>query len=111
MHEKEIYSDLLDENIKTTFTNKALREIDRAGGFDNYIMRTPDKVLCSNFAIQLKRRMETVNRFLSYTDMTLEDIKEEITPVKVSKHVWVPRTYSERFYFDWRGTRRHMIFC
>jgi len=55
--------------------------------------------------------METVQRFREHTDMTLEEIKAEITPVKTSKHAWIPRTYTERFYFDWKGPRRHMIFC
>lgn len=109
--EKEIYSDILDEKIKTTFTAKALREIDNAGGFDNYIMRTPDKVLCSNFAIELKRQMETVQRFSKHTDMSLEEIKAEITPIKLSKHVWIQRDYTNRFYFDWKGPRKHMVFC
>lgn len=101
----------MDEKIKTTFTNKALREIDRAGGFDNYILRTPDRVLCSNFAVHLKRKMETVQRFLDHTDMSLEEIKKEITPVKVSKHVWIPREYTTRFYFDRKGPTKHMVFC
>lgn len=106
-----MYSDLLDEKIKTTFTAKALREIDRAGGFDNYIMRTPDRVLSSNFAIEIKRRMETTERFLKHTDMSLEEIKKEITPTKHGKHEWIPRTFDNRFYLDWKGPRRHMVFC
>ena len=48
--ERSYYSDLLDETITTTFTPKAMRQIDYIGGFDRYILLTSDKVLCSNFA-------------------------------------------------------------
>lgn len=90
---------------------KAVREIDRAGGFDNYIRNTPDKVLVSNFAVALKRKMETVQRMLDYYGKPVEDIKKEIEPRPINKHKWVPREYTNRFYFDWKGPRRHMIFC
>ena len=50
MKERSYYSELLDETITTTFTPKAMRQIDYIGGFDRYILLTSDKVLCSNFA-------------------------------------------------------------
>ncbi|XP_057289500.1 39S ribosomal protein L28, mitochondrial-like [Hydractinia symbiolongicarpus] len=109
--DREYYSDLLDEKIKCSFTMKAVRQIDHAGGFDNYILNTPDKFLVSNYALALKRKMETVQRMLNYGEKSLEEIKEEIKPRIVSKHVWIPRNYTNRFYFDWKGPRRHTIFC
>ena len=90
---------------------KAVRAIDYAGGFDNYILRTPDRVLVSNAAIALKRKMETVQRMLQVSDKTLSEIKEEIKPRRVSKHIWVPPNFVNRFYFDWRGPRKHAIYC
>ena len=109
--EREYYSDLLDEKVKYNFTNRAACEIDRAGGFDNYILNTPDRVLVSNAAISLKRKMETVRKMIEYDGKSLEDIKKEIAPKVVSKHIWIPREYTNRYYFDWKGPRRHMVFC
>jgi len=105
------YSDLLEERIETTYSEQAIRAIDQAGGIDNYILRTSDKTLCSKFAIALKRKMETVERMLEYGDKSLVEIKKEIAPRNYNKHVWIPREYNNRFYYDWRGPRRHMIYC
>ena len=97
--------------MKYTFTNRAAREIDQDGGFDNYILNTPDRVLKSNAAVSMKRKLETVQRMVEYGDKSLDEIKKEITPKITSKHVWVPREYVNRYYFDWKGPRKHMIFC
>ena len=108
---RSYYSELLDETISTTFTAKAMRLIDLQGGFDRYILLTSDRDLCSNYAVALKRRMETVQRMLQYGEKTLEEIKAEIAPHNVPKHGHVEREYGEdRFYFDWRR-RKHTVFC
>ncbi|XP_002156837.1 large ribosomal subunit protein bL28m [Hydra vulgaris] len=109
--EREYHSDLLNETVCYTFTMKAVRAIDYAGGFDNYILRTPDNVLVSNAAIALKRKMETVQRMLQAGYKTLDEIKEEIKPQRISKHVWNPPNFVNRFYFEWRGPRKHAIYC
>lgn len=88
-----------------------MRQIDYMGGFDNYIMRTSDDELVSNFAIELKRRMETVQRMLDHGDKTLEEIKKDIAPHINDKHVAPHVEQNGRFYFDWYGRTRHQIHC
>lgn len=48
---------------------------------------------------------------LEHTDKSLDEIKKEIEPRHTDKHKWIPREYTNRFYFDWKGPRKHMIFC
>ena len=55
--------------------------------------------------------METVQLMLEHTDKSLDEIKKEIEPRHIDKHKWIPREYTNRFYFDWKGPRKHMIFC
>ena len=90
---------------------KAVRRIDFAGGFDNYILRTPDEKLVSRAAIDLKNHMNKVIEMKAKGDKTLEEIKEELKPKEVNKHVWIPREYKTRFYYDWKGPRKQMIYC
>jgi ribosomal protein L28 len=111
VHTKSYYSELLDETITTTVTTTAMRQIDFKGGFDRYILHTSDKSLCSNFAVALKRRMETVDRMLQVGDKSLEEIKKEIAPWPDKRYNRIERDYGpERFYFDWKQ-RKHTTFC
>jgi len=54
---KKLYSPTLDKTLQLRVTPHTLRCIDKAGGFDEYIMNTKDKDLDSNLAIGLKKSM------------------------------------------------------
>ena len=58
MQNKTFYSEILDRTIKLRATTHALRWIDKAGGFDRYILHTPDRKLQSNVASALKIEMQ-----------------------------------------------------
>ncbi|KAI7845095.1 hypothetical protein COHA_001460 [Chlorella ohadii] len=56
-HNKRLYSAILDRMIRLRVTTAALRDIDKAGGIDAYILSTPDKKLQSDVAMELRAQM------------------------------------------------------
>ncbi|KAL4448563.1 hypothetical protein ABPG75_005782 [Micractinium tetrahymenae] len=56
-HNKRLYSHILDRMVQLRVTTAALRNIDKAGGIDAYIMNTPDSKLQSDAAVELRQRM------------------------------------------------------
>eukprot|EP00038_Savillea_parva_P020162 m.30565 g.30565 ORF g.30565 m.30565 type:complete len:206 (-) comp4722_c0_seq2:134-751(-) len=57
---KRVTSNVLGRTMRIRFTTHALRCIDKAGGFDNYILNTKDAKLDSDLAVSLKREMQAV---------------------------------------------------
>lgn len=49
-----LFSEALGKKVKLKVTTAALRLIDRCGGLDNYLLRTPDKRLFSDVGSTLK---------------------------------------------------------
>ena len=73
--------------MRFEFSTHALRCIDKAGGFDNYIMNTKDKWLHSRTAIELKKLMLEVLK-CKEQGMPMSQIRKKVFPQpKVSKHV------------------------
>ena len=108
---KTYYSEVLEQKMRFQFSTHALRCIDKAGGFDNYIINTKEKWLHSRTAIELKHLMFEVLK-CKEQGMPMSQIKKEVFPKpQVSRHVFIPRTYDTRFYFDWKGPRKQVIFC
>jgi len=62
---KRIWSDLLERYVRCRLTTTALRNIDRAGGLDNYILYTLPARLYSEFAVKLREEMK--QKFLEKT--------------------------------------------
>ena len=52
-------SEIMARSYTMNVTTAAMRWIDKAGGFDAYLLHTPDRKLASNFGSQLKRDMWT----------------------------------------------------
>lgn len=87
-----------------------MRCIDKAGGFDNYILNTTNTKLHSKAAIDVKKLM---NRVITSKQegMAMDEIKEKVFPqLKVNCHTYIPKEYNDRFYFDWRG-RKQVVYC
>ncbi|XP_012866752.1 PREDICTED: 39S ribosomal protein L28, mitochondrial [Dipodomys ordii] len=55
--QRELYSEILDKKFTVTVTMRTLDLIDKAYGFDFYILKTPKEDLCSKFGMDLKRGM------------------------------------------------------
>ncbi|XP_065835205.1 large ribosomal subunit protein bL28-like [Oscarella lobularis] len=52
-------SEIMARSYTMNVTTAAMRWIDKAGGFDPYLLHTPDRKLASDFGSQLKRDMWT----------------------------------------------------
>lgn len=56
-HQKKLYSHILNRMIRIRVTAAALRNIDKAGGLDRYILTTPPKKLDSDFGEELREQL------------------------------------------------------
>ncbi|PSC73390.1 54S ribosomal mitochondrial [Micractinium conductrix] len=56
-HNKRLYSHVLQRMVQLRVTAAALRDIDKVGGIDAYILNTPDKKLQSDVALDLRGEM------------------------------------------------------
>lgn len=53
----QLYSELLEMDIKIKMTTYVLRLIDRMGGLDRYLLYTPDARLDSELGVKLKTKL------------------------------------------------------
>lgn len=60
VQKKKLYSAVLDEQIRIPVTCGVLRKMDRLGGLDAYLLKTPDASLASDVGVALKRRIQDV---------------------------------------------------
>eukprot|EP00904_Undaria_pinnatifida_P000350 jgi/Undpi1/10315/HiC_scaffold_28.g12766.m1 len=58
VQKKALYSEVLDDWVKFHLTTYALRCVDRAGGIDKYLLKTPDKWLNSVEGSNAKRQIQ-----------------------------------------------------
>ncbi|XP_063170707.1 large ribosomal subunit protein bL28m [Candoia aspera] len=54
---REFYSEILNKTLRTAVTVRTLDQIDKAFGFDFYILKTPKSELCSKLGMDLKRTL------------------------------------------------------
>lgn len=55
VHRQSLFSELLGCKLSMRVTTNVLRTIDKVGGLDNYLLRTSDKKLDSEMAVETKR--------------------------------------------------------
>jgi len=111
VHNKKYYSEVLGKTVQYKFTTHAMRCIDKAGGFDNYILNTKDSKLVSNAAIRLKSLMLQIKKKRE-AGKSEDLIKDEVyRPRKPHPHKAIVRTYTDRFYYDWKGPRKQVVYC
>uniref|UniRef100_A0A8C6XB98 Large ribosomal subunit protein bL28m n=2 Tax=Elapinae TaxID=42168 RepID=A0A8C6XB98_NAJNA len=54
---REFYSQILDRKLRIAVTMRTLEQMDKAFGFDFYILKTPKSELCSKLGMDLKRTL------------------------------------------------------
>jgi large subunit ribosomal protein L28 len=59
---KRLYSDAMGHEVQLKLTTTALRQIDRSGGLDRYLLKTPDRLLHSDVGSDLKFRIGLIYR-------------------------------------------------
>ena len=62
MQVKWYFSELLQERFHVHVTTHAMRCIDKAGGFDHYLLFSPIQQLGEGFAIDTRKRLEAAYR-------------------------------------------------
>lgn len=56
VHWQSLFSETLGERVRVLASTKALRCVDKAGGLDNYLLRTNEKLL-PGVGMRLKERL------------------------------------------------------
>ncbi|CAH9111077.1 unnamed protein product [Cuscuta europaea] len=85
---KRLFSYILDRFIKVKVSTHALRCIDRAGGFDEYLLKTPYEKMDSEFGVYWKAKIQNMYEELGEKEvfLSLEDegkIKEKFKGLKL----------------------------
>ena len=74
-------------------------------------MYSHDQKLKSRKAIELKNYLLNVKKGKD-EGIPLEELKNLYGPKPpISKHVWIPRVYTNRFYYQWKGPHKHVVYC
>lgn len=60
---KKLWSDILQRPIDINVTTHALRQIDRVGGVDNYLLHTPSVKLASETGDRLRKLLQDKAKF------------------------------------------------
>lgn len=55
---KHLYSSILGRSLTLNVTTAALRQMDRLGGVDNYLLQTSEKKLASDVGVRLKKILQ-----------------------------------------------------
>ena len=58
VHKKKVHSEILDETVHVPMTMSVWRTIRKLGGLDEYLLRTSERNLDSQFGVALKRRVK-----------------------------------------------------
>ncbi|KAF2078356.1 hypothetical protein CYY_000340 [Polysphondylium violaceum] len=70
---KTYHSDILETNLRVKVTCHTMRCIDKAGSFDNYILKTKEKNLDSELGSDLKVAMKKVMKEKAFTILAQEE--------------------------------------
>ena len=79
---KHLFSEALGQSLKVKLTTSVLRSINKIGGLDEYLLKTTDKKLASQLALELKQRVKEALKAQKQltgtnTDMVAIDMREE----------------------------------
>mmetsp|Transcript_18684 Transcript_18684/g.46523 ORF Transcript_18684/g.46523 Transcript_18684/m.46523 type:complete len:264 (-) Transcript_18684:147-938(-) len=84
-HRKRLYSEILDGMVQLSVTTHVLRSIDKVGGLDNYILKTPPQKLLSNGAMELRERLMSTVRGTAGEEGVLAMLDKGLGAVRLSR--------------------------
>ncbi|KAG9455374.1 hypothetical protein H6P81_008278 [Aristolochia fimbriata] len=91
VQEKRLFSYIHDRHIRIKVTTHALRCIDKAGGIDEYLLKTPYHKMDSELGLMWKARIEKMYEALSNTEVAFfspeeeAKLEEEFKELKIAK--------------------------
>ncbi|XP_076956470.1 uncharacterized protein LOC143631665 [Bidens hawaiensis] len=71
VQEKHLFSYILDRHIRVKVTTHALRCIDKAGGIDEYLLKTPYKKMDTEMGLLWKSKIEKMYQELGNMEVVL----------------------------------------
>ena len=75
---KHLFSQALGTSLKVKVTTSVLRSINKFGGLDEYLLKTTDKKLASQLALELKQRVKQALKAQKQLDgMNMKKDREE----------------------------------
>ncbi|KAK9058854.1 hypothetical protein SSX86_023698 [Deinandra increscens subsp. villosa] len=77
VQEKRLFSYILDRHIRVKVTTHALRCIDKAGGIDEYLLKTPYKKMDTEMGLLWKSKIEKMYQELGNMEVVLFPQEEE----------------------------------
>ena len=83
LYNSQIYCEILDVFLRIQLNERALALIDKAAGFDNYILRTPIQDFKSQLALKLKRKL------------LIALAKQEYYPNDAERHEYIKAKYAD----------------
>nr|XP_043610552.1 54S ribosomal protein L24, mitochondrial-like [Erigeron canadensis] len=78
VQEKRLFSYVLDRHIRVKVTTHALRCIDKAGGIDEYLLKTPYKKMDTEMGLLWKSKIEKMYEELGNMEVVFFPQEEEI---------------------------------
>ena len=65
----KVFSDILNHTFRVPITMSAVKQIERAGSFDNYILRTSESKLDSQYALDFRKKILSRVIYLKQRDI------------------------------------------
>jgi len=80
VQKKNFFSNILDRKIQLRVTTYVLRCMDKAGGFDQYILKTSDKKLDSEVGSKLKLEMKEALKKARLLEKAKKALENQTSP-------------------------------
>lgn len=107
VQEKRLFSYILDRHIRVKVTTHALRCIDKAGGIDEYLLKTPYKKMDTEMGLFWKSKIEKMYEELDGAEVVFfqpeeeAKLEEEFNEMRVSQRA--ARRDARRKIYGWSG--------
>ncbi|XP_071690694.1 uncharacterized protein [Rutidosis leptorrhynchoides] len=102
VQEKRLFSYILDRHIRVKVTTHALRCIDKAGGIDEYLLKTPYKKMDTEMGLLWKSKIEKMYQELGNMDVLFFPQEEETKLAEEFKEMRIEQRVARR------DARRHV---
>ncbi|KAF5782820.1 putative ribosomal protein L28/L24 [Helianthus annuus] len=105
VQEKRLFSYILDRHIRVKVTTHALRCIDKAGGIDEYLLKTPYKKMDTEMGLLWKSKIEKMYQELGNMEVVFfpqeeeNKLAEEFKDMRIEQRV--ARRDARRIAYGW----------
>lgn len=111
VHHVRLYSEILDKRLRIKVTTSALRCIDKAGGLDNYLLKTKEKKIDSAFGFWLKDKIsqsKTKNLEKAQFEKNAEKVAQQLADYFEANPELYENALHEEMKLQEKSLERHM---